>query len=134
MCIRDSYDLEGVPLLDAIDWRFNVRSQVQRFKIESGELDMTRDLNPSDALLFRASPAWKDLGVYVPTRTMSAVFMNVEIPPFDRVEVRRAVRAALDPSVLRRVRADIVPLDTVVPASAAASPLRNAANPTSASK
>lgn len=114
---NERYDIAGIPLLDAIDWRFNVRSQVQRFKIESGELDMTRDLNPSDALLFRSSPAWKDLGVDIPTRTISAVFMNVELPPFDRLEVRRAVRAALDPGVLRRVRADIVPLDTVVPAS-----------------
>jgi ABC-type transport system substrate-binding protein/ABC-type dipeptide/oligopeptide/nickel transport system permease subunit len=114
---NERYDVPGVPLLDAIDWRFNVRSQVQRFKIEAGELDITRDLTPSDALLFRASPAWRGLGVDVPTRTLSAVFMNVEMPPFDRVEVRRAVSYALDPSVLPRVRPDIVPLDTVVPSS-----------------
>jgi len=114
---NDRYDISGVPYLDAIDWRFNVRSQVQRFKLESGELDLTRDLNPADALLLRASPAWNGLGIDIPTRTMSAVFMNVEMPPFDRVEVRRAVAAALDPEVISRIRPDILPQAAVVPAS-----------------
>ncbi len=119
---HEGYDVPGVPLLDAIDWRFNVRSVAQRFKLEQGELDLSRDLNPTDSALFEASPAWRGLGNWVVGRTMSAVFMNVEMPPFDREAVRRAVRLALDPEALRRIRPDVLPLDRVVPPTVPGAP------------
>lgn len=119
---HEGYDVPGVPLLDAVEWRFNVRSAAQRVLFERGELDVTRDLAPADAALFRASPAWSELGTLVVGRTTSAVFLNCEVPPFDREEVRRAVRLALDPEVLARVRADVLPVDRLVPPSVPGAP------------
>lgn len=103
------------PYVDAIEWTFFVRPQVQRYRFERGELDIVRDLAASEAAVFRADPRWAPLGSFVPSLRVSAIYLNVERPPFDKRALRRAVSLAVDPSVLTRLRADITPLDRVVP-------------------
>jgi ABC-type transport system substrate-binding protein/ABC-type dipeptide/oligopeptide/nickel transport system permease subunit len=103
------------PYLDALEWTFFVRPQVQRYRFERGELDLVRDLAASEAAVFRADPRWAPLGTLVPSLRVSAIYLNVDRPPFDNRWLRRAVSFAVDPTVLSRLRADIAPLDRVVP-------------------
>jgi len=105
-----------LPYLDGIQMLFNIRPQAQRYRFERGELDLVRELLSSDAALFRADPRYRAHMNLVENMRVSAIFMNTEKPPFDNVALRRAVSFAVDPSVLTRLRPDVVALDRVVPA------------------
>lgn len=124
---HEGFYLEGLPYLDGVDILFRVRPQVQRYRFERGELDLVRELTSSDAALFRADPRYEGRLHLVKNLRTSAIFMNTERPPFDNVALRRAVAFAVDPSVLSRLRPDVVPIDTVVPPGV---PGRPATSPT----
>ena len=88
----------------------------QRFKLEQGDLDIDRELSLSDTFRFQGDPRWKPLGAYDAAPSIGAEEMNVEIPPFDNIEVRRAVAAAIDRDQLRMVRSpSLSPLYRVLP-------------------
>jgi len=114
---HEGYHRAGLPRLDAVEWLINVRPKTQRYRFEAGELSFVRDLTGTDGALFRASPAWQGQGLWVPKPATNAIFMNTEMPPFDDVNMRRAVYHAIDPSVLSRIRADVEPLDRILPPS-----------------
>ena len=102
--------------LDRIEWSSNVRPETQRFELEDGVLDYARDLTMTDGASFRAAPAWRAQMSWAPKLSTTGLAMNTEIAPFDRVEVRRAVARAIDPSVLERVRQDTcVAVDRILP-------------------
>jgi ABC-type transport system substrate-binding protein len=101
--------------LDRIIWSINVRPETQRFELEDGVLDYARDLTATDGATFRASPAWREHARWSPRLSTWGIALNTEIAPFDRVDVRRAVAHALDPSVLERVRPDLVAVDRILP-------------------
>lgn len=109
------YYLEGLPYLDGIEILFRVRPQVQRFRFERGELDLVRELTSSDAALLRTDDRYAPLLHVVKNLRTSAIFMNTERPPFDNAALRRAVAFAIDPTVLARLRPDVVPIEHVVP-------------------
>ncbi|MEO7328782.1 MAG: ABC transporter substrate-binding protein, partial [Minicystis sp.] len=114
---NEAYHRPGLPYLDGIEWLVSVPARSQRYKFEKGELDFTHDLSASEAALFRASEAWAGQQRWVETQGTNGVFLNTELPPFDRREVRRAVSKALDPSVLARLRPDMIIADRIVPPS-----------------
>ncbi|MFO0757647.1 MAG: ABC transporter substrate-binding protein [Byssovorax sp.] len=114
---HEGYHRQGLPYLDGIEWLVNVPSRSQRYKLERGEIDFSHDLTSNEGALFRASPAWDGQHRWVLTQGTNGVFLNTEVFPFDHREVRRAVQKALDPSVLARLRPDVVVTDRVVPAS-----------------
>src|SRR5262249_25497079 len=62
-----------------------------------------------------AHPAWSKRGRWVNRKGTNAIFLNTEIAPFDLPAMRRAVAFAVDPSVLQKVRPDVLPLDRVLP-------------------
>lgn len=111
------YFVPGRPYLDGIDWQTNVRGSTQRYKLEDGALDHSRDLTAADSALFRADPAWRGNFRFADRQSVQAIFLNTEVPPFDRLDVRRAVALAVDPSVLEKVRPDVLAADRVLPPS-----------------
>ncbi|WP_441286515.1 ABC transporter substrate-binding protein [Sorangium sp. KYC3313] len=114
---HEGYFRPGLPYLDAIAWQTGVRATTQRYKFEEGELDVLRDLTAIDAAAYRAAPGWEGQRRWVTRNRTNAVFLNTELAPFDQLAVRRAVAFALDPTVLEKVRPDLLALDRVLPPS-----------------
>jgi len=114
---HEGYFRPGLPYLDAITWQTGVRAATQRYKFEDGEIDGIRDLTTTDIARYRADPAWADLGRWRTGTRISALYLNTELPPFDRPAIRRAVAAAVDPSVLEKLRPSVAALDRVLPDS-----------------
>jgi ABC-type transport system substrate-binding protein len=92
----DGYFRPGLPYLDAVEWTFNVPQLAQRFRFESGDLDVFRDLSQSDQVRFTADPRWRPFGAAEGDIRLYGESMNTRMPPFDNIEVRRAVAAAVD--------------------------------------
>jgi ABC-type transport system substrate-binding protein len=93
---HDAYFRPGRPYLDAVEWTCNMQVAAQRFRFEDGQLDILRDMTQADQARFAADPRWKDLGSTETDRSVLGESMNTRIPPFDNIEVRRAVAAAID--------------------------------------
>jgi ABC-type transport system substrate-binding protein len=93
---HEAYFRPGVPYLDAVEWTFNMPLLAQRFRFEAGELDAIRDLTQADQRRFAADPRWRPLGTAEADTSVYGESMNTRMPPFDNVEVRRAVAAAIN--------------------------------------
>lgn len=93
---HDGYFRPGLPYLDAVEWTFNMQPLAQRFRFEAGELDIIRDLTQSDQARFAADPRWQPFGSVDGDIRVYGESMNTRMPPFDNVEIRRAVAAAID--------------------------------------
>jgi ABC-type transport system substrate-binding protein len=68
----------------------------QKLRFESGQLDVARELTEPALARYRADPRWKPLGSKEADTVMYGESMNTRMPPFDNVEIRRAVAAAID--------------------------------------
>jgi ABC-type transport system substrate-binding protein len=101
---NENYFKPGLPHLDAITWAYGMNIITERFKFEAGELDSIREMSQADLIKFQSDPRWKPFGRYEPDRTIYGQGMNVEMAPFDNVEVRRAVAAAIDREKFRLVK------------------------------
>jgi ABC-type transport system substrate-binding protein len=101
---HDAYYRPGEPYLDAVQWTYGMAITTARYKLTGGELDILREFTQPDIVRFITDPRWKDYGFYEPEVTINGEAMNVEMPPFDNVEVRRAVAAALDRDQIVKVK------------------------------
>jgi ABC-type dipeptide/oligopeptide/nickel transport system permease subunit/ABC-type transport system substrate-binding protein len=110
------YDRER-PYLDAVEWSVNVASTTQRYKFERGDLDYVTELTGADRDLFVGSPSWAGRGRWRVHAQTNAIFLNTELPPFDRRAIRRAVAFAVDPRAVTRMRSDVLDADRVIPPS-----------------
>ncbi|MBX3220194.1 MAG: ABC transporter substrate-binding protein [Labilithrix sp.] len=102
---HEGYFRPGLPRLDAVRWTFHENPTSQTFKFIRGDLDVLRDFVTPELLRFQADPRWKPFADFDGGGQILGEAMNVEMPPFDNVEIRRAVAAAIDRETLRRVRA-----------------------------
>ena len=93
---HEGYFRPGLPHLDAVEWTFNMPFVSQRLRFERGELDIARELTQADSSRYVADPRWRSLGVVEPDTKVYGESMNTRLPPFDNVEIRRAVAAAID--------------------------------------
>jgi ABC-type transport system substrate-binding protein len=93
---HEGYFRPDLPYLDAVEWTFNMQMLAQRFRFEDGQLDFVRDLWQGDQARFAADPRWKPLGSAEADTSVYGEAMNTRMPPFDNIEVRRAVAAAID--------------------------------------
>jgi len=93
---HDAYFRPGLPFLDGVEWSFNMQLVAQRFRFSEGELDVLRDLTQSDQRRFAADARWKRLAGVDADKRVYGESMNTRMAPFDNVEVRRAVAAAID--------------------------------------
>jgi peptide/nickel transport system substrate-binding protein len=84
------------PLLGAVRWRLQSSSRTQEILFARGDLHVARDLTSHTARRLLRSPAWGALREREPATSFWGEGMNAEIAPFDNVEVRRAVAAAID--------------------------------------
>lgn len=114
---HQAFHRPGRPYLDGIEWLVRVRPATQRYKLEDGEIDYARDLSAADAARFRADARWAGLFRLVARKATNGLFLNTELPPFDRRAFRRAVARAIDPSVLEKIRPDVSAIDRVLPES-----------------
>jgi ABC-type transport system substrate-binding protein len=90
------YFRPGLPHLDAVEWSYNVPALAQRFRFEDGDLDTVNSMTQADLLRFTADPRWAPYGEPERDKAIFGEAMNTRLPPFDDVEVRRAVAAAID--------------------------------------
>jgi peptide/nickel transport system substrate-binding protein len=89
---------------------------VQRFRFEAGDLDAVGELGTGDMALFQRDPRWASLGSFDAEKEVWGEAMNTEVPPFDNVEVRRAVASVIDRSKYARLRPGTVrPLRQLLP-------------------
>jgi len=113
---HEGYFRPGLPYLDSFRYVFHVNATSQRFKFMRGEQDILRDFLAPELLAFQADARWKPYGAYEVDKQVAGIAMNTEMPPFDNVEIRRAVAAALDRGELQQVRgANIRPAYLPVP-------------------
>ncbi|HSO34821.1 MAG TPA: ABC transporter substrate-binding protein, partial [Labilithrix sp.] len=102
---HEGYFRPGLPYLDGVRMLLHVSFNAQRFRFIRGDLDILRDFLAPDLLQFQADPRWKPYGEYEVEKRVGGIAMNTEMPPFDNVEIRRAVASALDRDKLRLIRA-----------------------------
>ena len=113
---HDGYYNSELPYLDRVTWMFGVQNTTQRFRFERGDLDFVHELSAADSAAFRSDPRWAPFGGWNEPRSTRGIFMNTRMPPFDRVEVRRAVAAAIDRDALAKLRAGhIIAATSMVP-------------------
>jgi len=105
---HEGYFRPGLPYLDAVQWTYGMNMMTERFKLEAGDLDIVRDISQADVVRFQTDQRWNPLSVFEPVRSIYGESMNTEMPPFDNVEVRRAVAAAINREHYREVRPSAV--------------------------
>jgi len=93
---HEGYFRPGLPHIDAISWTFGMNRASELYAFEDGALDLTHDLGDTELQALRADPRWAPFLAPEPDRIIDGEVMNTELPPFDNVEVRRAVAAAID--------------------------------------
>ena len=105
----------GKPYLDALTYTYGMNLVTERYKLEQGEVDIDRELNLPDIFRYQSDPRWKLLGAYDGIPSINGEAMNVEMAPFDNVEIRRAVAAAIDRDQLQMLKKPaLVPLYRVL--------------------
>jgi ABC-type transport system substrate-binding protein len=101
---HDGYFEPGKPYLDGVVFTVGMTISAAKYKFLNGELDTLRDLTQADILAFQRDPRWEPQTAYDRERQIMGEAMNTELPPFDNVEVRRAVAAALDRTHYEKVK------------------------------
>ena len=114
---HEAYYRPDRPYLDAIEWITNVLPRTQRYRFEDGSLDVVRELSSGDTARYTADERWRGLVAWSTKKSTNGFFLNTEMAPFDSRAMRRAVAAAVDPSVLPKVSTDIAENDRVLPPS-----------------
>jgi ABC-type transport system substrate-binding protein len=113
---HEGYFRPGLPYLDAVQWAFNMQQLTQRFRFEAGELDFLHEISQADQVRFAKDPRWRPYGSSDADTSLYGESMNTTMPPFDNVEVRRAVAAAIDREHYRLLKpAYVTPLDQPIP-------------------
>lgn len=91
---RQYYDAPR-PYLDRVVFEENLKKDTAFMRFRNGEVDIVTRMSPADAMLMK-TPPWRPYTRVSPQADVFAMFMNVELAPFDNVHVRRAVALALD--------------------------------------
>jgi ABC-type transport system substrate-binding protein len=113
---HEGYFKKGKPYLDRIRFYMLMPALTQRFKFEDGDLDHIRDFSFTDSLAYRRDPRWRPFGQWEPAKTVLSTFLNTQMKPFDNVELRRALAAAVDWREIASIRPEeLVPTQQMLP-------------------
>ncbi|MDB4972455.1 MAG: Dipeptide-binding transporter, periplasmic substrate-binding component [Myxococcaceae bacterium] len=93
----------GRPYLDRVVFEEGLKKDTAFMRFRNGEVDIVPRMSPADSMLMRTKP-WKAFAAVVPQADVFAMFLNVELAPFDNVHVRRAVAMAIDRERWARAR------------------------------
>src|SRR3954470_5979328 len=91
------YYKQGLPHLDKITFQIGQEPVVALLRLQKGEIDIAGDgIPPSKYVEVLKDPKMKQLVTVVDQLNTDYLSMNVNIPPFDKVEVRQAVNMAIN--------------------------------------
>lgn len=98
------YFKTGLPRLDEITFEFGQEPLVALLRFERGEVDILGDpVPPAKFLEVRNNPDLKDNLIVGGQLHTGYVTMNVNVPPFDKKEVRQAVNHAINKERIVRI-------------------------------
>jgi len=111
------YFIKGVPLLDQITFQVGLEPMTAILKLEKGEADFAGDgIPPAKFVQIRNDPKYKDLIIEGGQLQTGYVTMNVQMKPFDKVEVRQAVNMAIDKArIVKIINNRAVPANQPLP-------------------
>lgn len=93
----DDYWRDGVPKLDKITFDIGLEPTVALLRLQNGEADVLGDgIPPAQFLQVMNDPAQKENVIEGGQLHTGYVTMNVEMEPFDQLEVRKAVNMAIN--------------------------------------
>lgn len=88
------------PYLDSIVFRVIPNNRLRRVKLSSGSLDAMDGVNPDELEIIKRNPRLRLLTC--PGLNVGYIAMNTLKPPFDKVDVRRAVNLAINREAILR--------------------------------
>jgi len=101
---NQDYWKAGLPKLDQITFEVGQEPTVALLRLQNGEADIPGDgIPPAQFLQVREDPQFKDLIIEGGQLQTGYITLNVKTPPFDKVEVRRAVNMAINKERIVRV-------------------------------
>ena len=108
-----------MPKLDRIVFEVGQEPLVALLRLQRGEVDILGDpIPPAKFLEVRNSPEWGDNIVVGGQLHTGYVTMNVNVPPFDKKEVRQAVNHAINKDrIVRIINGRAVPANQPLPPS-----------------
>lgn len=110
------YFVPGHPYVDRVVLEEGLKRDTAILRFRNGEVDIMPRISPPDRLELKKG-RWAPYMGLAAKADVYALFMNVELAPFDNVHVRRAVAAAIDRQRWARARNyDIKPTGQILPA------------------
>lgn len=111
------YWREGLPKLDSIVFEFGQEPIVALLRLQKGEVDIPGDgIPPAKFLEVMHDPRYKDLIVEGGQLQTGYISMNVNLPPFDQLEVRQAVNMAINKErIIKLINGRAVPARQPLP-------------------
>jgi peptide/nickel transport system substrate-binding protein len=111
------YFIQGVPYLDQITFQVGLEPMTAILKLEKGEADFAGDgIPPAKFLQIRNDPKYKDLIIEGGQLQTGYITLNVQMKPFDKVEVRQAVNMAIDKArIVKIINNRAVPANQPLP-------------------
>ena len=100
---HNSYYAPGKPYLDRVVFEEGLQRDTAFLRFLNGEVDIMPRIGAADRIMLERG-AFKAYMTAKPKSDVFGLIMNVELPPFDNVHVRRAVAAALDRERWARAR------------------------------
>ncbi len=103
----------GLPYLDGIEVHQGVESNVGMLRWENDEVEYLPYIPSEDLGRVLTDPAYADALRSGPTNNCTRLYVNPNVKPFDDVRVRQAVYMAINKDAIRKVSAQVRPLDNL---------------------
>lgn len=99
-----NYYVKGIPYLDQLTFLVGLEPMTAILKLEKGEVDVAGDgIPPAKFLEVKNNPKFKDMIIEGGQLQTAYLTLNVQMPPFDKLEVRQAVNMAINKQRIVRI-------------------------------